>query len=211
MNIKIPSISNVGYPSVDIEGIKKSIDTIMSNYGAYIKVGAIQNKLPKELISSFIFIESEGDERAKSNADARGLMQLTESTANDIIRREVKTGKLTKGEVYILEKYIGKAKSDKLRNSKMGDKTIYITADDLYKPELNIMLGCAYLGQVIDRSVDGKDVRIDKAVILYNRGFYTPLSALEGTYSQVMSKQPKETQMYIAKLLGKQGVLDIIV
>lgn len=210
INLKIPAIKDkIGYQSNEIPLIKDKIKDINAKYGTYINNAARYNNLPKELVQSFIFIESAGNEKAKSSAKAIGLMQLTVQTANDVVRRELKNGKLTTSELAILRKYLGNDRSQGLLRSKWGSTDVFITENDLYIPELNIMLGTAYLGQIIDKLNDEQDLRLDKLIILYNRGFYTKIK--EGDYMAVWSKQPSETKGYILKLIAKQGMLDILI
>jgi hypothetical protein len=73
------------------------------------------------------------------------------------------------------------------------------------------MLGSAYLGQIFDKLKTWDSVRLDKVIVLYNRGFYTSLSKLKGDYDTLLNNQPSETKAYIIKLVAKQGTLDILI
>ena len=73
--------------------------------------------VPATLVLALIRQESEFDPSAVSNANARGLMQLLPSTAQDAARR------------------YGVA---------------YAGADDLYKPEVNLALGCYHVKDLLD-------------------------------------------------------------
>lgn len=211
VNFNIPAITGVkAYKDTEVPLIKKNIASMYAKHKKTIDAAAIYNKLPKELINGFIFIESSGKEDAVSSAGAVGLMQLTQQTANDVVRRDMQKKWFTNAEKNILVKYIGVEKANKLMASKIGDTTVYITKEDLKKPELNIMLGTAYLGQIVDKLNTEKDLRLDKAIILYNRGFYTNIKNLKGGYADVMATQPTETKNYILKLVAQNGVLDII-
>ena len=211
IKFNIPAIKNKSfYKETEIPLIKNNIASINSKYGSYIRSASVYNKIPKELIEAFIFIESGGNEKAVSSANAVGLMQLTIQTANDVVRRDYKNKKFTNAEYSILKKYIGEQNAKNLLLSPMGKTDVFIIKEHLFKPELNIMLGTAYLGQIVDKLKSENDLRLDKAIILYNRGFYTNKNNLLGDYEQLLNNQPTETKNYILKLVAKNGVLDII-
>ena len=73
--------------------------------------------VPTTLVLALVRQESEFDPTAASNANARGLMQLLPSTAQDVARR------------------YGVA---------------YSGADDLYKPQVNLALGCYHVKDLLD-------------------------------------------------------------
>lgn len=60
-----------------------SHDKIMQKYGNLIEAAAAETKLDSTLIASVIHAESSGNPGAVSHAGAKGLMQLTDSTASD--------------------------------------------------------------------------------------------------------------------------------
>ncbi|HUV30189.1 MAG TPA: transglycosylase SLT domain-containing protein [Acidobacteriota bacterium] len=59
-------------------------DPILAKYGPDIYRAAAETKLDSALIASVIRAESNGDARAVSTAGARGLMQLTDTTAREM-------------------------------------------------------------------------------------------------------------------------------
>jgi soluble lytic murein transglycosylase-like protein len=65
-------------PEIGFPGIEQLIDTSSRKYG-----------LPAELINAVIQIESAGDVYAVSKRGAKGLMQLTDSTAMDLGIKDV--------------------------------------------------------------------------------------------------------------------------
>jgi len=64
-------------------------DPIMARFGSLIEAAARENKLDSALISSVIRAESNGNPDAVSPAGAKGLMQLIDSTAQDLNVRDV--------------------------------------------------------------------------------------------------------------------------
>ncbi|MBD3257651.1 transglycosylase SLT domain-containing protein, partial [candidate division GN15 bacterium] len=64
-------------------------DPILRRYGALIDEAARETKLDSTLIASVIRAESGGDPKAVSHAGAKGLMQLIDTTAQDLKVRDV--------------------------------------------------------------------------------------------------------------------------
>ena len=212
IKLKIPAIKNkIAYDKSEVPLVAEKLKGISSKYGEFIKNASIYNKIPKEIITSFIFIESGGDANAVSSSNAIGLMQVSPDTTNDVVRREVRDKKRTRAELSIIKKYLGKDRTIQLLRSPMGDTAEIIQKQHLFNPELNIMLGTAYLGQIFDKLKMWDSIRLDKAIVLYNRGFYTSTSKLKGDYDTLLNSQPAETKAYIIKLVAKQGTLDILI
>jgi soluble lytic murein transglycosylase-like protein len=89
-----------------------------------------------------------------------------------------------------------------------GNVGYNVTTEDLYDPEFNILCGAIYLGILIDRHTENGLLRLDKIVTRYNVGFFTKVKGK--TPEEVMLNSNKETRAYIKKLVGTNGVLDII-
>jgi len=207
----IPAYGNAFYSESSVSANKKAVSSIKSKYQKPISNVLNSTKLNEDLLLSFIFIESAGVEKAVSSANAIGLMQITVGTANDIVRRDVASGKLDSYKRNLLVSVIGSSNTEKLIKSNMGDTTQYIKSADLFNPELNIMLGASLINQIIDRLKENNLFTLNRIVILYNRGFYLNKTQYEGTASEVFKKQPAETRNFIIKLLGKNGLLDILI
>jgi len=218
VSIKIPALNQSYYDAVSSKANQDKINNIIKpKYGAIVdNISAITN-VPKEIIYAFIFIESGGNEKAKSPY-ATGLMQLNGATASDLIVKEKGAGRLSEAESNMLKKYLGSryslVESVKPKQTSLG-KT-FITNDDLLKPEFNILLGSLLIGQLISEFTesDGK-IRMDKVVTIYNGGRYGATAKkvipFQGSTEQLIAIVPKETSAYILKLLGTQGVLDTMV
>ena len=81
------------------ESIKKMINTINSKYGTYIDFVSRESNLPKELISSFIAVESGGNEKAGASGHiTQGLMQWNRTYAKAQLEKELKEARLSKNE-----------------------------------------------------------------------------------------------------------------
>lgn len=120
-----------------------------------------------ELIASIINVESSFNEKARSNKDAIGLMQIKLTTANYV--------------------------------SNLNQQN-EITENELFKPAINIELGCQYLNYLVKKFKD-----IDTSLAAYNAGETRVRSWLNsGIYSTdgiKLSYIPfKETREYVEKI-----------
>ncbi len=86
----------------------------------------------------------------------------------------------------------------------------FVIQKDLFDPLLNILIGSIYLGLLVDEHTEGKDIRLDKVVIRYNRGYFSDNRGknIVGTLENVIKNVPTESKNYVLKLLGKNGTLD---
>jgi hypothetical protein len=191
------------------ESIKKMINTINSKYGTYIDFVSRESNLPKELISSFIAVESGGNEKAGASGHiTQGLMQWNRTYAKAQLEKELKEGRLSKNEKDKLASYGIKFDAN--------GKTRAITNADQLKPELNILIGSIILGQLVDTDWGTEDgeIKLDRVIAVYNAGAYgdTGKKARSKAY-----KTPKDlanavnanTSAYIKKILGTDGALHL--
>jgi soluble lytic murein transglycosylase-like protein len=213
--LKIPSTKLNFYQDSQKKAIADKLKSIEAKYGSIIKNVSNLTGVNEEIIKAFIFIESAGNEKAQSPY-AVGLMQVGLATASDGLILEKSSGRLSAQEEAILKKYMGKI--PQFDNLKANQKTIgktWITKDLLLKPEYNILVGSIILKQLIDEfTVDGVP-RLDKVAVLYNAGRYGGIGkktiAHKGTTEELVSMLPKEPSTYITKLVGTNGLLDIMV
>ena len=205
--------------------VKNQIDKILTNYGSFIKFASENSKLPKEVIASFIAIESGGNATAGGASSAtQGLMQWNRNFAKNTLEAEKRLGRLTEEETAKLKKYGITFDS--------ANKTRTITQADQVKPELNILIGSILLGQFADSMFDGgkiiKDasnkkidwansdgeLRLDRIICVYNAGAYgdTGKKAMKGNYkdAKAMAEAVNPiTSAYIKKMLGLNGAMDV--
>jgi|688.fasta_scaffold99595_1 soluble lytic murein transglycosylase-like protein len=191
------------------ESIKKMMERIYKDYGTYIDFVAKESNLPKEMIASFIAVESGGNAKAGASGHiTQGLMQWNRTYAQSMLEREKKQGRMTKAE------------QDKLASFGIkfdaNGKTRAITNADQLKPELNILIGTMLLGQLVDTDWGTEDgeIKLDRIIAVYNAGAYgdTGKKARSKTY-----KTPKDlanavnsiTSAYIKKILGTDGALHL--
>lgn len=218
LNVNIPSINTSFYnESAASMNKKKIIDVIRPKYGSIINNISNVTNVPSEIIESFMFIESGGNEKAETPY-AIGLMQVGKSAASDTIVKEKGAGRLRNEEAAILKKYLPASTWKEIEGVKPKQKSLgktFVTRDMLLKPEFNILVGSMLIGQLMDEFSVGDKPRLDKVVVVYNRGRFDSVSKkvidFSGTTEQMKSIIPDSTYDYIEKLLGVNGTLDVIV
>jgi hypothetical protein len=189
--------------------ILKMMENINKNYGTYIQFASTESKLPKEMIASFIAVESGGNAKAGASGHiTQGLMQWNRNYAKSQLETELKLGRMTANEKNKLATYGIKFDAN--------GKTRAITNADQLKPELNILIGTMLLGQLVDTDwgTENNEIKLDRVIAVYNAGAYgdTGKKARSKTY-----KTPKDlanavnsiTSAYIKKILGFDGALHL--
>jgi soluble lytic murein transglycosylase-like protein len=217
LNFKIPAIQDKFYPDTSVVLIKNKLNNVIrAKYGRIINNISKITGLNTEIIESFIFIESAGDEKAKTPY-AYGLMQVGLATASDALVFEKASGRLSAEEDAIVKKYLGNRYSN-LNNLKKNQKSIgktFTTSADLFNPEFNILLGSIIVKQLVDEFTENGNPRLDKVVVIYNTGRFSKPAKLaikhKGDTDSLLAKIPRGQGDYIRKLIGKNSLLDIIV
>lgn len=215
--IKIPATQKSFYtPSQAEQNLSKINNVIIPNYGKIIDKVSLITGVPREIIIAFIFIESSGNSNASTNW-ATGLMQLGGGAVSDSLVFEKSSGRLNKSEDDLIRKYLGSRYSN-LEKLKPNQKTIsktFVTKQDLLDPTFNILCGAILLGQLIDSYTEKGVPRLDKIVVIYNRGAYDKVSKQIAKSSkgidEIINSIPKGTGEYITKLVGKHSLLDSLV
>lgn len=197
------------------------------SYKPYIDAVAKDNNIPIQIILGFIIVESMGRKNVTSGGGTViGLMQWTVSQANGVLKNEYIKGRFSENELSVLKKY--GFVFDKNGNTKK------MTVELGLKPELNILIGAIWLGQIIDgvqNTTTGwaveKDntLRIDKIISAYNGGSNSKQAIVGMTsryggkdvdtstianYYNVVKKINIVSASYISKFLGKDGAMDIL-
>jgi len=217
LNINIPSLSESFYTPIAAKQNEDRIKSVIRpKFGKFINNTSTLTGVPVELIESFIFIESAGNEKAKSPY-ATGLMQLSPATASDALVKEKGAGRLQAGEAALIKKYLGNRYSfiEKVKPKQTSIGKTFITNDDLLKPEFNILVGSILVKQLMDEFTEDGKLRLDKVIAIYNGGRFSKAGKkvikFKGNTKELLTQVPKETSQYIVKLLGTQGLLDTIV
>jgi soluble lytic murein transglycosylase-like protein len=214
--VPIPMTPRVFYPAASLPQNKTKIETIGKKYYREIKLAETLTKVPGAIILAIIFTESAGNPGIISSAGAVGLMQLKLQAGNDVIHLENKAKRLTAVEINVLKKHLGTRLNGPLKQKYLSHKIKennysgnVITRADLMKPELNILLGAMLLGILIDQHYEQGILRLDKALVRYNQGYFFKPGA--GTVEQVLDRvkgRSREAYLYIIKVVGKNGLLE---
>lgn len=213
VDIKVPLVNKKFYPDSSRKQTKAKMDSIYAKYKSIIDNIAKINQFPTELITSIIFIESGGNETAVSSSGATGLMQVSPNGINDMIFIEKKKSNITQAELDIMKKYLTADEYNKVVKGKFGDVAISkARASKLFKiPEFNIMIGTMHFGQCLEKTKENGKYRVDKAFVMYNRGYYTKIeSGLTPTQLTEVKSMPAESKNYILKIGGVNGTLDVM-
>jgi soluble lytic murein transglycosylase-like protein len=197
------------------QGLKDQMILTWEKYGKWFKYYAESSKIPAEILFAFTMVESGGNPLAGgSGSNTQGLMQWNRLYAGGTGNPDFTlTKEYTKGRLSQVEK--DKLASFGIKFDAKGN-TRAITQKDLQNPELNILIGSITLGQYIDKSwgtdKDG-NIRMDRVIALYNWGLggFNKNKIAERDLTGVLANIPSTTKVYIQKMLGKNGALDIAI
>ena len=210
MNINLPALTDGFYQDYEVSQNRSRLTSIKNRFSGIVSNISTITNISDSLIYSFIFIESGGDQAAV-NGNAVGLMQVGANSATDIIYTEHKKGRMNASERGILQKYLGSRLNEIYAMKSAGTAQVIISSD-LFNPELNTLIGSIYLGQLIDEHQENGTVRLDKVVTRYNMGYYSFARGgqLIGDVMGVIAKVNPITRAYITKLIGKNGILEML-
>ena len=140
-----------------------------TDYSKYVYKYSEQNMIDPYLTFSIIRAESNFNKESLSKSGAVGLMQLMESTAQEVANKK------------------------NLNN---------FTKEDLYNPEINIMLGTSYFKQLLEKY--GNNTFI--ALVAYNAGIgivdsWIKEGILNKDGDNLENVPYKETNMYVRKII----------
>jgi len=217
LNISLPMTTAAYYPASQAGMVRQRITEIRQQYSRLIEQSAALTRVPAGLIAGLVFVESNGRATAVSSAGAVGLMQLKPQSANDAIFLENRMERLTEAEREIIIRYLGTRAEGIFRMKYLGHKLPQnnqsgnvVTREDLLKPEFNLLVGSMLLGLLIDQHTEGGVLRLDKAVVRYNQGyFYKPQG---DTIAQTLDSarlRSAEAYNYILKMVGRNGALEV--
>ena len=192
------------------DAVKGQLEKIWKNYKSAIEFASEQSKIPKEILVAFISVESGGNPKAGSSGHVtQGLMQWNRTYAQANLEKEFKEKRLSDAEKKKLAEFGIKFDAN--------GKTRAITNADQLKPELNILIGSIILGQMIDTDwgTENGEIKMERVIAVYNAGAYgdTGKKARSKQYPTPLALANvvnPTTRTYIAKMLGKDGALDIV-
>jgi hypothetical protein len=185
------------------------LQDIDKKYHNYIGFASRTSRIPREIIMSFIAVESGGNPTAgASGHPTQGLMQWNREYAKSQLETELAQGRMSPAEKSKLAEF-------GIKFDATG-KTRVITNADQLKPELNILIGSIILGQLIDTTwgTDATGLRLDRIISVYNAGAFgdTGKKARLGkhkTASELAADVNPISSAYIKKMLGKDGAMHV--
>lgn len=205
MNLKI-TLPAIKKEFENFAEVPATIQQIKNKFGAIISNISKITNLDEYIIYGFAFVESRGNENAVSGKSI-GIMQINPSTANTAIIRENLNKGLTEDEKTILRKYLGIRLDALLKKKFTWDLPANgVTKDDLFEPELNILIASMYINQLIFKTKEGNNIRFDKVIWKYNKGEFSIIPI--GNIDKVYAGAGTTTGKYIRSLIGQKGVLD---
>jgi soluble lytic murein transglycosylase-like protein len=189
--------------------LSEVLQNINAKYKTYIGFASQTSRIPREIITAFIAVESGGNPTAgAAGHPTQGLMQWNRQYAKAQLEDELAKGRMSPAEKSKLAEF-------GIKFDAKG-KTREITNADQLKPELNILIGSIILGQLIDTSwgTDSSGLRLDRIIAVYNAGAFgdTGKKARLGkhkTPSELAADVNVITKAYIKKILGKDGALHV--
>lgn len=217
LSIGMPMTQRAFYAPAARAQNKAKMAQIADRYRKELSEAQRLTNVPLALALSVIFAESAGQPSVVSPAGAVGLMQLKPQTANDVIHLEHRAGRLTPPEATFLRSKLGNRLDGPLKQKYLSHRIKEngftgnaIAKTDLLDPALNILLGCMYLGILLDQHREGGTLRIDKVILRYNQGYFfkIPQGGIEKALDFAKAKS-REAYAYALKVIGKNGLLEV--
>jgi soluble lytic murein transglycosylase-like protein len=194
------------------DGLKTEMKKVWDKYGKYFKKFSETSKVPAEVLFAFTMIESGGNPLAGGETSpTQGLMQWNRTYAAGKGNPDFTlTKEFTKGRLSEVEKEV--LKRNNITFDATGN-TRSITQKDLQNAELNILIGSIILGQYMDKEwgTENGALRMDRVIALYNWGLggFTKNNIAKKNLQEVLASIPTTTKVYVQKMLGLNGTLDI--
>jgi hypothetical protein len=207
----IPMTERYFYTPSQKTAIASKIAQINKNFGSLIEKTATDSNVPAWLITAMIFIESAGNPNA-DNGSYIGLGQLGFQGLQDTIIAENNAKKINSAERKAIEKGIGITRTKTLLGYKYQGQKYVINKADLFSPEFNIAGMGIFLSRLIDQCTVAGVVRYDQIVIGYNTGQNAKIrkQILNLPTDQIIQIANKESANYVTKLVGRNGIAEII-
>lgn len=216
LSVGLPMTQRAFYGPALRAANKARMEAIAARFPSELQQAQRLTNVPQALALAVIFAESAGQPSVVSSAGAVGLMQLKPQTANDVIYLEHRAGRLSPEETALLRSRLGKRLDGPLKQKYLSHRIQEnnftgnaLSRQDLLDPALNILLGCMYLGILMDQHREGAALRMDKVVLRYNQGYFfkIPPGNIEKTLDFARGKSG-EAYAYALKIIGKNGLLE---
>jgi len=199
----------------------KIVQNIKNKFLPYIDKWGKELEIDSAVLIGFIAVESGGKENLGPNgADATGLCQVTRVNIREVLPKfkiitkqplpDVISSYLSKKAPYLLSKDFNT--TQKLSSTNMASLSKLLTSDN----EFNILMGALALRWLFEFLKYDGQAYLNKTIIGYNQSAYgrikvyknKPVTTMELYKDSVI---PKETRNYLAKFLGRDGFLQLII
>ena len=197
--------------------IPQIVQNVVRRYGATIEAAAALHNVPAALIATKMSIENP-DLLVKvvTGGGATGLMQITPTTADSVIRAEMRDWLLLPAEADFFRSQLGQARWLALAAGRNAHRTA-----DLQNPTYCIHIGALAFGQMLRKHTNTAtgEVALYKAAAEYNRGqraeyanarVSNPDQLIGFRTNPAKYNTPSTTQEYIKLYCGPGGPLDFI-
>jgi soluble lytic murein transglycosylase-like protein len=210
IRLSLPLLNSAFYKEADKYAVSNAGKSINSQFQNEISQASRNSNIDPRIITAIIFIESKGIKSAVGGK-AIGLMQIDPTTADEAIWMENNKKRLNDQEKVVLRKVLG-SRLDTICKKRMSTGAqSRVTKSDLFNPAFNIQIGAIYLGLLIDEHIEAGQLRLDKVILRYNRGYY--FKPANGTPEQVylaINKVSKVAAEYVLKIAGRNNVIDLL-
>lgn len=208
--MKFERIKTAFYGAAQQQAVASKMYDIKASYGRLINQASAATGVRAELITAFIFIESAGNPAAISSANAIGLMQVQPGTATDACHMLFKQSKMKPAAEVLLVKLLGQDAITRIKRMAHAGAANVFTAAHLLDPAINILAGTLYLQLLLGQETVNDVTRLDRVVARYNRGYFSKLPPSNNA-AELYAQLSGETRSYIAKLIGENSALDLLI
>ncbi len=223
--IKAPATTKSHYRPKEREALMRALKAVETKYAPQILQASLCCMVPPPIITSFIFVQSAGNEKLVSQpllqpSKAYGLMQLTPETAANIIYLEAKEDRLNATERELLVKYVGKDRIDCYTQTMQGlgpdelNKCRPLKAGDMLIPGFNILIGTMLISRLMDETREGEEGRLDKVYLKFSQGMFYKIKSKPGSDIDTILKEAQKaggkSYTNILKITGKNGLMDLL-
>lgn len=214
---------NMKYSNLSTKnGNIKICENIKAKFLPYIEKWGDELEINAAILIGFIAIESGGKENLPPNrADATGLCQVTRINVREVVpkfRTITKQPLPEKIQTYLKTKAPFLLEANFMKTQQLSAANMTKLSNLLQKDnEFNILMGSISLRWIMEFLKFDGEAHLNRVIIGYNQSAYGPIRKFKNqavTTQELYNSKvgiPKETRDYLAKLLGRDGFLQLII